>query len=260
MRIVLFLPLFYFGFATTILTAQTRDKETQHDFFSAGFIDVVNSGQVNASSRLLKVYIGDPKKFAIPLSFYGGVTSNNFQNTSGSALLLKSNDHLVNQYINPLSGMINVSIDGTLTRRRDSNAVTKLGAIYQIGERVLHGTRVGAINNPLTGRPINFLNSFGLVGIYLQTAAWEQVNNKSMGTFWLMARLHACSTNPNAIKQFLPDISTNGIYYGYSTGFGIKINSIVDLRVIYYKYIKAPEIDYGLPIYQFSFNYAVNKH
>ncbi|TAE13351.1 MAG: hypothetical protein EAZ47_05310 [Bacteroidetes bacterium] len=242
------------------MIAQTGNNQNQHELFSAGFIDVVNNGQVNASSRLLKVYIGEPKKFAIPLSIYGGVTSNNFQNTSGTAILVKSNDHLVNQYINPLSGMINVSIDGTLTRKRDSAVTTKLGLIYQVGERVLHGTRIGAINNPLTGRPINFLNSFGMVGIYLQTAAWEQVNKNSMGTFFVAFRLHACSSNPNTIKQFLPDVKTNGIYYGYSTGFGIKITNVVDLRVIYYKYIKAPEIDYGLPIYQFSFNYSMSKN
>jgi hypothetical protein len=57
----------------------------------------------------------------------------------------------------------------------------------------------------------------------------------------------------------LPDIETNGVYHGYSTGFGVQINNVVDIRAIYYKYSKAPEIDYGLPIYQFTFNYTMNK-
>ncbi|MEO6583936.1 MAG: hypothetical protein ABIO05_06410 [Ferruginibacter sp.] len=34
-----------------------------------------------------------------------------------------------------------------------------------------------------------------------------------------------------------------------------KINNLVDIKSIYYKYVKAPEIDYGLPIYQFTYNY-----
>ncbi|MBL0147077.1 MAG: hypothetical protein IPP48_16535 [Chitinophagaceae bacterium] len=64
------------------------------------------------------MYIGEPGKFAIPLSLYGGVSSNNFQNQQSASQLLKSNDHLVNQYINPLSGLINVSIDGVKFLRK----------------------------------------------------------------------------------------------------------------------------------------------
>lgn len=82
------------------------------EIFTSGFIDVMNSGQVNASARFIRLFIGEPGKFAIPLSLYGGVSSNNFQNQQSGGQLLKSNDHLVNQYINPLSGLINISIDG----------------------------------------------------------------------------------------------------------------------------------------------------
>lgn len=43
-------------------------------------------------------------------------------------------------------------------------------------------------------------------------------------------------------------------------GFGIEINNLVNIKGIYYKYTKKPEIEYGLPIYQFSFNYSFNKN
>ena len=65
--------------------------------------------------------------------------------------------------------------------------------------------------------------------------------------------------NASARIGILPEIETNGLYHGYSTGFGVQINKLVDIKAIYYKYNKAPEIDYGLPIYQFTFNYTMNK-
>ena len=192
-------------------------------------------------------------KFAIPLSIYGGVSNNTFQ--SQVAGLQKSNDQLINQYINPLSGLINISIDG-ITYFDKTPKVTRAGVLYHLGERILTGYRTGLLTDPLTGRPTNFLNSFATLGLYLQTGAWERTNAKNVGLFWLAFRYIGCYSNPTQIKEFLPDINTNGIYYGYSLAFGIEINNLVNLKAVYYKYTKHPEIDYSLPIYQFSFNYS----
>lgn len=220
----------------------------------------INNGQVNASARLIRLFIGEPDKFSIPLSFYGGVSSNNFQNTNSGGQLVKSNDHLVNQFINPLSGLVNISFEGIAFKRLDKNKLTKFGYIYQVGERVLNGIKIGPISNSQTGKPVNFLNSFVTTGLYFQTGAWEKANTKNVGIFWLIARYHICRTNTKQIKEFLPNIETNGIYHGYSIGFGVHVNNLVDIKAIYYKYIKAPEIDYDLPIYQFTFNYTMNKN
>ena len=220
---------------------------------------MINNGQVNASARLIRLFVGEPNKFSIPISFYGGVSSNIFQNQNTGGQFMKSNDHLVNQFINPMSGLINISIEGIKLRTKDT-AVTKLGFIYQIGERLLNGVRIGEITTPLTGKQTNFLNSFATTGIYFQTGDWEKTNSKNVGIFWMAVRYHICRTNPNQIKEFLPSIKTNGIYDGYSISFGIDINNVVNIKTIYYKYNKAPEIDYGLPIYQFSFNYTMNNN
>ena len=123
----------------------------------------------------------------------------------------------------------------------------------------MNGTRIGQISDPLTGKPVNFLNTFATGGFLFQTGAWEKTNSKNVGIFWLTTRYHFCKSSPKSIKEFLPDIETKGIYTGYSIGFGIEINKVVDIKAIYYKYLKAPEIDYGLPIYQFSFNYQMQK-
>jgi len=97
----------------------------------------MNNGQLNASARFVRLSIGEPGKFFIPLSIYGGVSNNTFNGQQGSATpLQKSNDRLINQYINPLSGLINVSIDGIIYFSK-SKKITKSGFMYQVGEREL---------------------------------------------------------------------------------------------------------------------------
>jgi hypothetical protein len=224
------------------------------EIFTNGFIDVMNNGQVNAAARLIRLYIGEPGKFAIPLSFYSGVSGNNFQN--GNPLVGdKSNDHLVNNYINPLSGLINISTEGVVFFRK-SGKTTKGGLLYHFGERILTGYKMGPITSLETGKATNFLNSFGSLGYYVQTGAWEKNNAKNVGVCWLAVRYIASYSNAAQIKSFLQDVQTNGIYHGYSLAFGIEINSLVNIKTVYYKYVKAPEIEYALPIYQFSFNYS----
>jgi len=239
-------------------TSKSAGTKTQKsEIFTSGFIDIMNNGQVNASARFIKLYIGEPGKISVPISFYGGVSNNTFQNQSTQ--LIRSNEHLVNQYINPMSGLINISIDNVHYFSRLKEKVTKWGFVYQVGERLLNGVRIGPASDPRTGRQVNFLNTFAASGMLLQTGAWEKTESKNVGIFWLSLRYHFCYTSAKQIKEFLPDIETKGIYTGYSIGFGIEINNLVSMRAIYYKYTKAPEIDYGLPIYQFSFNYSIKN-
>ena len=242
-------------------TADTaRRKDFKPEIFTSGFIDIINNGQINASARFIRLFIGEPGRFAVPISFYGGVSNNTFQNQQQTGQTTRTNDHLVNQYINPMSGLINISLENIAFSKKKDTAITKFGFIYQAGARVLNGIRIGQANNPQTGKPTNFVNTFATTGLYFQTGAWERTNTKNIGVFWAALRYHICKTNPKQIREFLPDVTTNGIYYGYSAGFGIEINNVVNIKAIYYKYNKAPEIDYGLPIYQFSFNYTMSKN
>ena len=226
------------------------------EIFTSGFIDIINNGQVNASARFIRLYVGEPGKFSIPLSLYSGVSSNSFQNPTN---IQRSNDALVTNFINPLSGLANVSIDGVAFFNNKSQKVTKAGLLYHTGERILTGIRTGPITDPTTGKPVNFLNSFASLGLYFQTGAWDRNNSKNVGVSWFALRYIGCYTNPNQLKEFLPAIKTNGVYHGYSIAWGVEINGFVNIKVVYYKYVKKPEIQYYLPIYQFSFNYTMKK-
>lgn len=226
------------------------------EVLTSGFIDIINNGQVNASARFIRLFIGEPGKFAIPISIYNGVSSNNFQNVQNQGLN-RSNDQLVTNFINPLSGLANLSIEGVIFFNRKTQKYTRAGFIYHFGERILTGQKTGALTDPSTGKPVNFLNSFATTGFYFQTGAWERNNAKNVGIFWLAFRYVGCYTNPSQLKEFIPTIETNGRYFGYSIGWGVEINSLVNIKVLYYKYTKKPEIDYSLPIYQFSFSYSM---
>lgn len=244
--------------AATLLDTSEKKKITNSktEVFNAGFIDLATNGQVGASARLVKLMVGEPGKFGIPFSVYGGVSNAAFaQNSISSGV--KSNEHLVMQFITPLSGLLNFSVDGIFYRRIPQK-ITRAGIVYQLGERVLTGVRTGAYTNPLTGKPYNFLNTYAVTGLYLQTGAWEKNKASNLGICWMALRYHGCYTNPKQLNQFMGSLQTNGFYTGFSLGFGIEINSVINIKAIYYRYDKAPEMNYGLPIYQFSFNYAMN--
>ncbi|MBX9785571.1 MAG: hypothetical protein K2X48_19995 [Chitinophagaceae bacterium] len=237
-------------------TQATSSNPAQYkpEIFTSGFIDIINNGQINASSRFIRLFIGEPGKLAVPLSIYSGVSSNNFQNSQTAAQ--RNNDMLFTNFINPLSGLVNLSIDGVLFFNRKKEKTTKAGMLYHFGERVLTGVRTGPVSDPNTGKPVNFFNSFVSMGLYFQTGAWEKNNARNLGVSWVAIRYIGCYSNPVQLKSFLPAIETNGIYLGYSLAWGVEITKLVNIKAVYYKYNKRPEIDYFLPIYQFSFNYA----
>jgi hypothetical protein len=226
------------------------------EILSSGFIDIINNGQVNASARFIRLYIGEPGRFAIPLSIYSGVSSNNFQNQQMPGGQF-TNEQLVINFINPLSGLANISVDGMLFFNRQPVKMTRSALLYHTGVKILTGYKSGPVSTLSTGMPINFINNFGSAGIYVQTGAWEKNNARNVGIFWFAARYIACKSGQDQLKDLIPSIQTNGFYHGWSFAWGVEINNLVNIKVIFYKYVKKPEIDYSQPIYQFSFNYSL---
>lgn len=233
-------------------TSDTLKKEKAPEVLTAGFFDVISNGQINASARFLKIYIGEPNRFYIPVSFYSGVSANSFEASQAGK---KTNDHLINNFINPVTGIANISIEELHLFKKKNKRLTRTGFLYQVGERLLSGYKTGAATEPSTGKSVNFLNSYATGGFYLQTGAWDKNDLKNIGIFWISLRYIFSVTSGKQLGFIFPDIETNGIYHGYSFGWGVDINKLVNVKVIYYNYMKAPEISYGFPIYQFTFHY-----
>jgi hypothetical protein len=232
-----------------------QQNKNAPEIFASGFMDIINNGQVNASARVIRLFIGEPGKWVVPLSVYSGVSANNFQ----MGAVLRTNEQLVNNFINPLSGLANISAEGILYFKPKSIKRTKAGIIYQFGERVLTAFKTGAGNNVQMGSPVNFLNSYAAPGLYFQTGAWERNNAKNTGITWLALRWVACYSRKKTVQEFLPGMETNGFYQGYSIAWGVEINNLANLKILFYKYTSAPEAKYSPPIYQFSFQYALKN-
>lgn len=231
-----------------------KTNSQKPEVLSSGFIDIVNNGQVNASARFIRLYIGEPGKISLPLSIYSGVSSNSFQNPQTPAGL-RNNEHLANSFINPLAGLINVCMEGILYFNKKTK-ITRSGLLYHNGIRILTGYKTGLLTDPATGRPINFLNSFAAGGLFFQTGAWEKNNSKNVGIFWLALRYISCKSSETQLQHLFAQ-PTNGFYHGWSLAGGIEINNLVNIKLLYYNYVKKPEVDFSLPIYQFSFNYSL---
>ena len=222
---------------------------------NSGLLDILTNGQINASARLIRLYVGEPGGFSVPLSFYSGVSSNNFQNQQ--SMSGRSNSHLVYDFVNPVSGLLNVSVDGIIPWTK-KNRITKAGLIYQAGERVLTGFREGPLTSANTGQPVNFLSSVIVAGIYLQTGAWEKANDSNPGICWSSVRYIVSITGKKQLRNFLQDIN-DGNFHAWSLGWGIEISNLISIKFIYFKYLRAPAINYSFPVCLVSFNYSVKK-
>lgn len=249
----LFFPLWAVALFRDTLIRKNSNGKTE--VLNAGFIDLVSSGQVSASARLIRLRIGEPDKFSLPFTIYSGVSNNAF-GAQVMGMTARTNEHLVTQFITPLSGLLNISVDGWKAWGKQEK-ITQAGFIYQLGERLLTGYRTTLPGSWLNGRPHNFLNSFATLGLFFQTGAWEKERSTNMGTCWISVRYHVAYSHPSQLAVFIEGLNTNGIYSGYSLGFGLEISYTVHLKAQVYRYDKPPEPLYSLPLYQFSFNYAL---
>jgi hypothetical protein len=250
--LILILGFFSPGYSQ-VADSLVKRKNQKAEILTSGFIDVVTNGHVNASARLVKVYIGEPGRFAVPLSIYSGVSSGNFANPQ-QVSFSRGNEQLINGFINPLNGLINFSFDGRVPGREWK--ITHAGFLYQSGFRVLTGYKAGPPSDPFTGKPINFLNSYACIGIIFQTGAWERNELSELGMFWLASRYILSYTSPRTLFPIIPGVN-NGLYHGWSLGGGVDINDLVNVKIIYYRYVKEPELGFFPPICQFSFHYSL---
>ena len=231
-------------------------KNNKPQVLTSGCFELHNSGLINASVRLIRLYIGEPGRFIIPITLYSAVSSNSFQNPYMP--VQSSNEQLFVNLINPHSGLLHLSTDGHGSSQRKRERLTNMGFLYQAGVRLLSGYVNGSLFSPSMNSPVNFINYLSVVGLYFQTAAWEKGNTKNLGLFWLSGRYIISRTAEKELQRIYPAIQTNGVYHGWSFAWGIDISETLDMKVIHYQYFKPPSFSSPYPIFLFSFNYALN--
>lgn len=226
-----------------IPTTQPKKPE----LFTSGFIDFQNSSQLNASARVFKIYIGEPKGFMLPISVYSGVSGNNFNNGSTT---VKGSEQMILGLINPTSGIFNLSTDNTFRFRKRTKSLTGFSLVYQLGEKMISGQQA------ITLKIFNFFSTYGNAGLLFQTGAWEKDKEKNMGVFWLLFRFHCVQTS-NTFQKLSGYPPDNKFFKGYSIGTGIEINNVLNIKTYFYQYIKAGADIFNIPIFQLTFNYNI---
>ncbi|MBC7848136.1 MAG: hypothetical protein H7Y31_00300 [Chitinophagaceae bacterium] len=219
-------------------------KTRRPELLTNGFIDVLNYGQMNASARLFKLYLGNPTSFMIPVSIYSGVSANNFTGPQ------RSNEPLILNILNPLSGIFNLSFDALNYNNPRNVKLTKIGIQYQAGVRLLSFTNLQSLQT------ISFMNSFANVGMVVKTGAWEKNRVQNLGTSWLSARLIITAVN-NYLREYLGNVYSKSHLWGISIGFGVEISRVVGIKGYYYRYVDINIPAFKIPVYQFTFNYSM---
>ena len=218
------------------------------ELFNSGFIDFQNSGQMNASARVFKIYIGEPKKFMLPVSVYSGVSGNNYN--TGNNINSRGSEQMILGLINPMSGIFNLSTDNTFRFKGKSKSLTGFSVVYQLGEKMVSGQQA------ITLKSFNFFSTYANSGMLFQTGAWEKDKEKNMGVFWVLLRYHIVQTSNTFFKLsgYPPD---KEIFKGYSIGMGIEINNVLNIKSYYYRYIHPGADIFDIPIFQLTFNYSM---
>ena len=233
---------------TSTSTAPPPTQTKKPELFNSGFIDFQNSGQMNASARVFKIYIGEPKKFMLPVSVYSGVSGNNYNTGTNN----RGSEQMILGLINPMSGVFNLSTDNTFRFNKKTKSLTGLSFVYQIGEKMITGQQA------FTFKSFSFFSTYANTGLLFQTGAWEKDKEKNMGVFWLLLRYHIVQTSITFFKLsgYPPD---NKLFKGYSIGMGIEINNVLNIKSYYYRYINPGADIFNIPIYQLTFNYSLRN-
>jgi len=224
-------------------TAPIQNKKPE--LFNSGFLDFQNSGQINASARVFRLYIGEPKKLMLPLSVYSGVSGNNYNAGSSSS---RGSEQMILGIINPMSGIMNISTENTVRIGKSKKSITGISYIYQIGEKLLTGQQITTYKN------FSFFTTYANLGLLFQTGAWEVNKEKNMGIFWLLLRGHIMQLGHSfeKLSGYPPD---QDYFKGFSIGMGVEINNVLNLKSYYYRYIDPGSTAFEIPIYQITFNY-----
>ncbi len=214
------------------------------EILTGGFIDIVQTGQMNASARLFKLYIGEPGSFQVPVSLYTGVSANSLGNS-------KSNEDFVHHLINPSAGIFNLSFDGNKKLFGKKGRVTSLQLQYAGSIRLLPAYNAVLLKN------ITLFNTNESLGLMFITGAWERNNANNLGVFWMNLR-GICSISPAAQLAEIFKLPVRNTMFGYSLGMGIEINKAVNVKLLYYRYTtQLKPAPFLQPYFQASFNYAM---
>lgn len=231
------------SFSTKSIIPDSTKIVAGPDILSGGFIDIVQSGQMSASARLFKLYIGEPGKFQLPFSIYTGVSANNFSANQFS-------DDIILSLISPGNGFFNMSVDGI--NRITGKGITSLQLQYQAGLRFL------SFYSQLNSDKVIFFNFISGMGLTIVTGAWEKNKVNNLGSFWFNFR-GLYSASPAYILNTFFTVPVQHNILGCSGGMGVEISRTLNVKIFSFHFLNNRHIpSFSQSHLQLSFNYSMN--
>jgi hypothetical protein len=204
-------------------------EKKQIEFFGKGLLDYGFEGQLQATAQAVKVNIGEPNGFYLPVYLLVGATNSDL----GSAELNKS---AVMNLINPTGGTLNLSSNFYIKFYESESKVTSLKFNGYIAGKLISGR--DAVTNESFSKPSVFFDG----GLIFQTGAWtEDEGYKDGGVFWMQAKYAASYMAAEDLRSYFGE-SVNGIPHGVRFELGCYIKSRINIKLSYYKAINSSNI------------------
>ena len=242
------------GSSSVARDSANRKLSEPPEWLSAGMMEWGQGGQLQASARVVRLMIGEPGRWQLPLSLYSGVSQPGSNSNAGVGMSARSNESITWQLYSPWSGVMNMGFEGQKLGVR-WGMQSALRFVFQFGERLLTGYRIGAFNDPLTGKQQWLWNHYAVAGFVLHTGAWERSTPKNLGRGWLMVRGHLSYSSPDQLRFLFSLPFLRGLYGGASLAMGIEVSRVVNLRAGICWPVWGPEWPMPRSLTQFSFQY-----
>lgn len=215
--------------------------------FGKTLLDYGYSGQLQASTQALKINIGEPQGFYLPVYLLVGTANGDLGSN-------ESNKGTVASLINSSGGTVNLSGNFYVNLLKSSSGITSLKFSTLLGGKLVTGRDV------TTGSGLFKPSGFAESGLYFQTGAWEDGGQyKDGGIFWLQARYAALTMSKDDLRSFFGDDALSAPT-GPKIELGIFIESKVNIKLSFFKPVTGTKIP-TLSSNQFklALDYSVSK-
>ncbi len=228
----------------------TKNEDKAVEILGKSFFDIFTNGNLQGTAQLLKINIGEPDGFNVPIFFLAGASGNGFSLESD-----KKNENTISNLLNPIGGLFNGTWMGFYPFHTSKSGITSLKVSVQISTKLL--TADDSVSNDSEF----LLSGYGNLGVFFQTGAWESTDKNNIGVFWIQAKAAASVFfSGGDLKNIFGSALESKNFIGYSVDGGLAINKRINLKFGIYQYVNNQSLEIlKKPVWKFSFDYNLKK-
>lgn len=239
--------LIFFSFAplqAQLVAVHDPGKDAEEPtFFVGSFVDYQFSGQLQAVSELIKIEVGNPKGFSLPLSVFAGAIS---QVAGDQALNASTVADLISSYGGNLNGTSSFLKPFYLDP--DSVTVVKISGLAS-------ARGISGRDQADSDQSSVVFGGYGEGGVFFQTGAWKsRLLGEDPGRIWVQIRYSHSYLSVENRALFFGEETENPS--GFRLDGGLNIAGVIDAKFSVYM----PRSGTTLPtldgnVYKFAFDY-----